>query len=85
MLALDAVLFEQVLFNLLDNASKYAPAGTTIQIKSWRGAPCLQRARRRRRHSTDDLEHVFDKFFQVEKGDRVRPGTGLGLAFVEKP
>ena len=27
MLALDMVLFEQVLFNLLDNAAKYAPAG----------------------------------------------------------
>ena len=26
MLALDMVLFEQVLFNLLDNAAKYAPA-----------------------------------------------------------
>ena len=28
MVELDAVLFEQVLFNLLDNAAKYAPAGT---------------------------------------------------------
>ncbi len=28
MLKLDPVLFEQVLFNLLDNAAKYAPAGT---------------------------------------------------------
>ena len=36
MLELDAVLFEQVLFNLLDNAAKYAPAGTTISIRSWR-------------------------------------------------
>ena len=27
MLELDAVLFEQVLFNLLDNAAKYAPGG----------------------------------------------------------
>ena len=27
MLRLDPVLFEQVLFNLLDNAAKYAPAG----------------------------------------------------------
>ena len=32
----DAVLFEQVLFNLLDNAAKYAPPGTTIRIESWR-------------------------------------------------
>ncbi len=36
MLELDAVLFEQVLFNILDNAAKYAPAGTTIRIPGWR-------------------------------------------------
>src|SRR5258705_12530993 len=36
MLELDAVLFEQVLFNLLDNAAKYAPADTTISIRSER-------------------------------------------------
>ena len=36
MLELDAVLFEQVLFNLLDNAAKYAPADTTISIRSSR-------------------------------------------------
>src|SRR5215470_8982637 len=34
MLQLDAVLFEQVLFNLLDNAAKYSPADTTISIRS---------------------------------------------------
>ena len=34
MLELDAVLFEQVLFNLLDNAAKYAPADTTISIRA---------------------------------------------------
>ena len=27
-----------------------------------------------------DLEHIFDKFYRVEKGDQVRAGTGLGLA-----
>src|SRR5712671_1166544 len=36
MLELDAVLFEQVLFNLLDNAAKYAPADTTISLKAFR-------------------------------------------------
>jgi hypothetical protein len=44
MLELDAVLFEQALFNLLDNAAKYAAPGTTIRIQSWRdsGFVCLQ-------------------------------------------
>ena len=44
MLELDAVLFEQVLFNLLDNAAKYAPPKTTICVQSWRedGAVKLQ-------------------------------------------
>src|SRR5689334_6462352 len=36
MLELDAVLFEQVLFNLLDNAAKYSPPDTTISIRSVR-------------------------------------------------
>ena len=36
MLTLDMVLFEQVLFNLLDNAAKYAPAGSLITVKAWR-------------------------------------------------
>ncbi len=36
MIEVDAVLFEQVLFNLLDNAAKYADAGTTVRVQSWR-------------------------------------------------
>ena len=36
MLELDAVLFEQALFNLLDNAAKYSPTETTIRLQSWR-------------------------------------------------
>ena len=33
------VLFEQALFNLLDNAAKYAPAGTTIRIRAGATGP----------------------------------------------
>src|SRR5262249_34274239 len=36
MVSLDPVLFEQVLFNLLDNAAKYAPPDTIVSIRTWR-------------------------------------------------
>jgi len=82
MLAVDAVLFEQVLFNLLDNAAKYAPDGTTIQIQGWKDkdALCLRVLDEGNGIPQADLEHVFDKFYRVRKTDQVRAGTGLGLA-----
>ena len=82
MLKLDAVLFEQVIFNLLDNAAKYAPADTTISIRSFRDrdSVSLQVADEGEGIPPDELESVFDKFYRAQKGDHVRPGTGLGLA-----
>jgi two-component system, OmpR family, sensor histidine kinase KdpD len=82
MLELDAVLFEQVIFNLLDNAAKYAPAETTVSIRAGREKDAVVL------HIIDEgsgippaeLDSVFDKFYRAEKGDHVRPGTGLGLA-----
>ena len=76
------MLFEQVLFNLLDNAAKYAAAGTTILIRDVARSTFGLAAdhRRGRRHSAGDLERIFDKFYRVQKTDQVRPGTGLGLA-----
>jgi two-component system sensor histidine kinase KdpD len=38
-LQLDFVLAEQVLFNLLDNAAKYSPSGSRIEIQARRVAP----------------------------------------------
>src|SRR6266480_3476505 len=82
MLELDAVLFEQVLFNLLDNAAKYSADGTTIRVQSWRDrdSVCLQVLDEGDGIPVAELEHIFDKFYRVEKGDQVRAGTGLGLA-----
>jgi two-component system sensor histidine kinase KdpD len=82
MLELDAVLFEQVLFNLLDNAAKYAPAGTAISIRGMRDreSVLLQVADEGHGIPEHELESVFDKFYRAQKGDHVRPGTGLGLA-----
>jgi two-component system sensor histidine kinase KdpD len=82
MLELDAVLFEQVLFNLLDNAAKYAPPETTIRIQGWRNADavCLRVLDEGSGIPAADLEHIFDKFYRAHKTDQVRAGTGLGLA-----
>ena len=82
MLELDAVLFEQVLFNLLDNAAKYAPPETTVRIEAWReaGAVCLRVLDEGTGIAAPDLEHIFDKFYRAQKADQVRAGTGLGLA-----
>jgi two-component system sensor histidine kinase KdpD len=79
---LDAVLFEQVLFNLLDNAAKYSPAETTISIRSQRDkdSMMLQILDEGDGIPPAELESVFDKFYRVHKVDHVRPGTGLGLA-----
>jgi two-component system sensor histidine kinase KdpD len=79
---LDFVLIEHVLVNLLENAAKYSPPGTTIHVKAGRrgrtvvvevvdegvGVPPA------------DLERIFDKFYRVQRGDRQGAGTGLGLS-----
>ena len=82
MVSLDPVLFEQVLFNLLDNAAKYAAPGTTIfiRIARDRDSVVLEVADEGEGIPQADLEHIFDKFYRVQKTDQVRPGTGLGLA-----
>jgi two-component system, OmpR family, sensor histidine kinase KdpD len=81
MLKLDAVLFEQVLFNILDNAAKYAPVNSTIELRAWQsqGKVAVQIMDEGDGIPPEDLDRIFDKFYRVRKGDRVRAGTGLGL------
>ena len=78
----DFLLLEQTVANLLDNAAKYAPAGTTIRLAGARGPDgvVLTIADEGPGIPEDRLERVFDKFYRLEAGDRQRAGTGLGLA-----
>ena len=82
MLDVDEVLFEQALFNLLDNAGKYAPAGSLVTVRAWRddGRIGVQVLDEGPGIPDVDLEHVFDKFYRTGPADRRRAGTGLGLA-----
>lgn len=82
MLRLDHVLFEQVLFNLIDNAAKYAPPGSVIRIQARtdRDRVLLQVLDEGPGIPQADIERVFDSFYRVSKTDHVRAGTGLGLS-----
>jgi two-component system, OmpR family, sensor histidine kinase KdpD len=82
MLRTDYLLLEQTLFNLLDNAAKYSPAGSRVLIEARRdgGAVVIEVADEGPGIPPPDLDRIFDKFYRVHAQDRQRAGTGLGLA-----
>ncbi len=82
LLQLDGVLLEQVLLNLLDNAAKYAPAGSKIEVAAGRTGGAVQICVRDEGPGipAGDLERIFEKFYRVRRADRRPAGTGLGLA-----
>jgi two-component system, OmpR family, sensor histidine kinase KdpD len=76
----DAVLVEQVLINLLENAAKYTPAGSAIDIRA-AATPdevSVEVADRGPGVPAAERERIFDKFYRVP-GARTG-GAGLGLA-----
>jgi two-component system sensor histidine kinase KdpD len=81
MVRLDCVLIDHVLVNLLDNAAKYAPAGSLIRIGARRVDGCVRVEVEDEGPGIrpEDLPYVFDRFFRAG-GDRQPSGTGLGLA-----
>jgi two-component system, OmpR family, sensor histidine kinase KdpD len=78
---LDFVLIAQVLVNLLDNAAKYSPAATPIEVSARveDSRVTMSVADRGPGIPEEDLERVFDKFQRVKRKDGAT-GTGLGLA-----
>ena len=81
-LALDKVLFEQVLFNLLDNAAKHAPAGSliTLHARQINDTVVLRIMDEGEGIPPTDTDRIFEKFYRAGSADRRRAGTGLGLA-----
>jgi two-component system sensor histidine kinase KdpD len=79
---IDFVLMETVLVNLLDNAAKYAPRETDIQVTARQSGSdiVIDVADQGRGIAAEELGAVFDKFYRAKHRDRTVPGTGLGLA-----
>jgi two-component system sensor histidine kinase MprB len=67
------------MWNLVENAGKFSPAGAPIELVVDRGAVLV----RDRGPGIDpaDLAHVFDRFYRSTSA-RSLPGSGLGLAIV---
>lgn len=83
----DKIKLYQVLYNLVDNATKYTPSEGTISVSLaeegdnlvWKvadngiGIP------------EEDREHIFERFYRVDKArSRETGGTGLGLSIVKQ-
>ncbi|MET4578722.1 sensor histidine kinase KdpD [Ottowia thiooxydans] len=79
-------LIEQAIFNVMENAAKFSPPGEPVMVQarlaeghtvridisdSGPGIPAHERRR------------IFDMFYSVERGDRGKQGTGLGLTIVQ--
>ncbi len=81
MVPVDAMLMEQVLVNLVDNALKYTPASAPIEISAEAGAGriTVRVSDRGPGIPVEDLDRLFDKF---SRGRLHGPagGAGLGLA-----
>ncbi len=78
----DAILTEQVIVNILDNAAKYAAPGTTVHITARIDGTkaVLSIADQGPGIPAGSADKVFDMFYRADGGDRQLAGTGLGLA-----
>ncbi len=80
LVSVDGILLEQVLFNLLDNAIKYTPAGSPIDIEARAEDEhtVITIADRGPGFGPGEAERVFEKFFQGGRANAAK-GAGLGL------
>jgi two-component system sensor histidine kinase KdpD len=78
---MDDVLIEQVLINLIDNALKYTPAESSIEVtaEDGGGTVLIEVADRGPGLPPGEERRIFEKFHRTEAGPTVR-GAGLGLA-----
>jgi PAS domain S-box-containing protein len=81
---MDAQRMQQVLINLLSNAIRYCNRPPEIVLRAWQDANgwlLIQVEDNGIGIPKEDQARIFDRFFQVARGNTRRPGgTGLGLA-----
>jgi signal transduction histidine kinase len=87
LVAVDPMRLKEVFYNLLGNAVKFTPEGGKITVQTEEDGRFVRVtvADTGIGISTEQLEHVFEKFYQVGFATSgVREGTGLGLAICKR-
>ncbi|MBI3900879.1 MAG: hypothetical protein HY324_01855 [Chlamydiia bacterium] len=82
----DPLLFELAIMNLLENAAKYSiqPAQITLALYQEKGYVSLRVQDEGIGIPEEDLPHIFERFYTVDKArSRKAGGAGLGLAIVK--
>lgn len=76
---------EVLLGNLVDNAVKYSPAGSTVALRAWSESGQLHIAITNEGEgiAPDVRPHLFQRFYRGTNRQRA-PGTGLGLAIAQR-
>lgn len=85
-LLIDPLKITQVLENLIDNALKYTPKGSRIDVSTQQRENRVEICVRDNGPGIPeaDLPHIFERFYRVDKGrSRDKGGTGLGLSIVK--
>lgn len=85
----DEMHFQNVIFNLMDNAVKYrqADAPLSIYLRTWNEGDHVKLSIRDTGMGIkrENLKKIFEKFYRVHTGNRHdAKGFGLGLAYVKK-
>lgn len=83
----DPDMLELAFLNLLENAIKYSdkPAHITTTIEQKEGEICVKISDRGKGIPSEDLPHIFERFYTVDKThSRKLGGAGLGLSIVHK-
>jgi signal transduction histidine kinase len=82
----NALLLEQAVVNLVDNAVKYSNAGSTVRVEGERNGGMLEISVKDEGCgiAAEYLPRIFERFYVVDKArSRKLGGTGLGLAIVK--
>jgi two-component system, OmpR family, sensor kinase len=86
LITVDNALIERALANLIDNALRYTPQGSSIRLAASDSTRWLTLSVSDQGPgiTQDDLPHIFERFYQGKQQREGRGHAGLGLAIVKR-